>query len=162
MSHRASGFAEASGTGGEFDQIVDLFGGARVLKHRPSSPIEAHEMILEGIPSEALERLVTHLIVIEPSDAFEKALGMSARTFQRHKADRSRALSTEQSSRAWNFARILTRAAAVFGSQEQAEKWMIQPATGLDRQRPIDLLATAAGRELVQEFLERIDYGVYT
>lgn len=162
MPDHAPGFAEAHSAGSEFDQLINLFGGPRVLKHRLSSPLEAHEMILKGIPSAALERLVTHLLVIDPSDAFEKALGMSERTFQRHKADHSRALSTEQSSRIWSFARILTRATAVFGSQEQAEKWMIQPAMGLDRQRPIDLLATAAGRDLVQEFLERIHYGVYT
>jgi putative toxin-antitoxin system antitoxin component (TIGR02293 family) len=86
---------------------------------------------------------------------------MSERTFQRHKSDYSRTLSTEQSSRTWSFARILTKATSVLGSQDAAEKWMIVPAMGLDNRRPIDLLATAAGTELVQEFLERLDYGVY-
>lgn len=38
---------------------------------------------------------------------------------------------------------------------------MIQPALGLDNRRPIDLLATTAGSEIVQEFLDRLDYGVY-
>ncbi|MFZ5671623.1 MAG: type II toxin-antitoxin system Xre/ParS family antitoxin [Pseudomonadota bacterium] len=162
MPDHAPGFAEAAGPFSELDQLMELFGGPKVLKRHLSNPIEAHEMILEGIPSAALERFVIHLTIIGTSDVFEKGLGMSERTFQRHKADRSGALSPEQSSRAWSFARILARAAVVFGSQEEAEKWMIQPAMGLDRQRPIDLLATAAGRELVQEFLGRIHYGVYT
>ena len=162
MTDPALGFAEASGTGTEFDKLADLFGGPTMLKHRVSTPIEAHEMILRGIPSQALEKFVTHLTVIDPADTFEKALGISERTFQRHKADHSRTLSPEQSSRAWNFARILTKASAVFGSQEEAEKWMIEPAMGLNRWRPIDLLASAAGSELVEQFLERIDYGVYT
>jgi len=162
MPDHALGFSEAYSPISEFDQLTELFGGPKVLKRRLSSPIEAHDMILKGLPSAALEVFVTHLTIIDTSDAFEKGLGMSERTFQRHKADRSGALSPEQSSRAWSFARILARAAVVFGSQEQAEKWMIQPAMGLDRQRPIDLLATAAGRELVQEFLGRIHYGVYT
>lgn len=70
-------------------------------------------------------------------------------------------LSTEQGSRTWNFARILTKATSVLGSQAEAAKWMMQPAMGLDNGRPIELLATAAGTELVQEFLERIDYDVY-
>lgn len=146
----------------EFDRLVELFGGPNVLRHSLSNPIEAHEMILQGIPSRALERLLTNLIVISPTDnAFETALGMSERTFQRHKADHTRSLNKEQSSRAWNFARILTKAASVLGSQTAAEEWMMQPATGLDNRRPIDLLATAAGSELVQEFLDRLDYGVY-
>ncbi|WP_214474007.1 antitoxin Xre/MbcA/ParS toxin-binding domain-containing protein [Mesorhizobium sp. dw_380] len=145
----------------EFEKLVDLFGGPDVLGQSVSSPIEAHEMILHGIPSQALESLVTHLAVIDLADAFENAFGMSERTFQRHKLDHSKTLSKEQGSRTWNFARTLTKATSVLGSQEEAEKWMIQPAMGLDNRRPIDLLATAAGTELVQEFLERLDYGVY-
>lgn len=150
-----------SSKGTEFGKLVDLFGGPKVLRHPVSNPIEAHEMILQGIPSQALENLVKHLVVIGRADAFEKAFGMSERTFQRHKAGQSKTLNTEQGSRTWNFARILTKATAVLGSQKEAEKWMIQPAMGLDNRRPIDLLATAAGTELVQEFLERLDYGVY-
>ena len=154
-------FKSVSSKETEFDKLVDLFGGPDVLRHPVSSPIEAHEMILQGIPSRALEKLVTHLVVIDRTDALEKAFGMSERTFQRHKAGHPKTLNTEQSSRTWNFARILTKATAVLGSQKEAEKWMIQPAMGLDNRQPIDLLTTAAGTELVQEFLERLDYGVY-
>ena len=161
MSNLSMASAAASSTGTEFDKLVNLFGGPNVLRHPVSSPLEAHEMILQGIPSQALEKLVKHLVVIDPADAFEKAFGMSERTYQRYKSDHSRTLSTEQSSRTWNFARILTKAASVLGSQTEAEKWMIEPAMGLDNRRPIDLLATAAGTDLVQEFLERLDYGVY-
>jgi uncharacterized protein (DUF2384 family) len=32
----------------------------------------------------------------------------------------------------------------------------------LNRERPIDLLATPAGAELVQSFLTRLEYGAYT
>ena len=145
----------------EFERLVDLFGGPKVLGFSVSSQLEAHEMILHGIPSQALESLVGHLTVIDLADAFEAAFGMSERTFQRHKSDHSRTLNREQGSRTWNFARVLTKATSVLGTQEEAEKWMIQPAMGLDNRRPIDLLATAAGTMLVQEFLERLDYGVY-
>jgi putative toxin-antitoxin system antitoxin component (TIGR02293 family) len=57
---------------------------------------------------------------------------------------------------------ILTRATSVFGSRTAAEQWLAQPATGLDQRRPIDLLITPAGVELVEDFLGRIEYGVYT
>jgi putative toxin-antitoxin system antitoxin component (TIGR02293 family) len=50
----------------------------------------------------------------------------------------------------------------VLGSQQEAEQWLERPAIGLDRRRPIDLLATPAGVELVETFLERLEYGVYT
>lgn len=153
---------ETVGTVSETLDIAMLFGGEKGLKHDVSSPIAVHELILTGIPGEALERLVKQLPAIsDDSDAFEKAFGMSERTYQRHKADRTKVLSTEQSSRTWNFARLLAKAAAVLGSQSDAEAWMLQPALGLEGRRPIDLLATAAGSDLVREYLERLDYGVY-
>lgn len=142
--------------------VATLFGGEKGLKHDISNPIAVHELILAGIPGAALERLVKQLPAIsDDSEAFEKAFGMSERTYQRHKADRARVLSPEQSSRTWNFARLLAKAALVLGSRAEAETWMLQPALGLEGRRPIDLLATAAGSDLVREYLERLDYGVY-
>jgi uncharacterized protein (DUF2384 family) len=34
-------------------------------------------------------------------------------------------------------------------------------AIGLNQRRPIDLLATTAGVEIVESYLERIEHGVY-
>jgi putative toxin-antitoxin system antitoxin component (TIGR02293 family) len=154
--------AQAVLPGSELKAIEALFGGPKVLKLKLSSALDAHEMILRGIPSQALERLVTNLVMIEPSVAFEKAFGMSERTFQRRKADRSRSLNPEQSSRTWRFAKILAKAKATWGTQEEAERWMVRPAIGLDGRRPIDLLTTPAGAELVEQFLDRLEYGVYS
>jgi putative toxin-antitoxin system antitoxin component (TIGR02293 family) len=145
----------------ELKTIEGLFGGPKVLKRKLGSALDAHEMILRGIPGPALERLVSGLVLIDPSDAFGKVFGMSERTFQRRKADPSKSLNPEQSSRTWKFAKILAKATAVLGTQEEAERWMVRPAIGLDDRRPIDLLATPAGAELVEDFLNRLDYGVY-
>jgi putative toxin-antitoxin system antitoxin component (TIGR02293 family) len=71
-------------------------------------------------------------------------------------------LSQEQTERGWKSAEILTRATPLFGSQAAAEPWLEQPATGLDQRRPSDLMATPAGLELVEDYLGRIEYGVYT
>jgi putative toxin-antitoxin system antitoxin component (TIGR02293 family) len=59
-------------------------------------------------------------------------------------------------------AEILTRATSVFGSRTAAEQLLAQPATGLDQSCPIDLLTTPAGVGPVEDFLGRIEYGVYT
>jgi putative toxin-antitoxin system antitoxin component (TIGR02293 family) len=71
-------------------------------------------------------------------------------------------LSHEQSGRTWKLAEILAKATDVLGSREEAEQWLERPAMGLNQRRPIDLLATPAGVEMVETFLERLDYGVYT
>jgi putative toxin-antitoxin system antitoxin component (TIGR02293 family) len=36
-----------------------------------------------------------------------------------------------------------------------------RPAIGLDQRRPIDLLATPAGAKIVEDFLDRLEFGVY-
>jgi putative toxin-antitoxin system antitoxin component (TIGR02293 family) len=50
----------------------------------------------------------------------------------------------------------------ILGSRQEAEQWLERSAMGLNQRRPIDLLATPAGVEMVEDFLERLDYGVYT
>jgi putative toxin-antitoxin system antitoxin component (TIGR02293 family) len=145
----------------ELRRIVDLLGGRRVLKRTPKSPLDAHEMLLDGLPGEALDHLTRHLIVIEVDSSFEKAVGMSLRTLQRRRGSPAKPLSLEQSARIWKFAEILAKATDVFGSREEAEQWLEKPAMGLDRQRPIDLLATPAGVQLVEDFLTQLEYGVY-
>lgn len=142
------------------ERVADLLGGTRVLQRHLKDPLDAHEMLLEGLPGKALSTFVDNLM-IQKAATFEKAMGMSLRTFQRHKDAPSKPLSQEQSGQIWKFAEILTKATAVLGSQEEAEKWLDRPAIGLNQRRPIDLLATPAGVELVEDFLERLEYGVY-
>ena len=64
--------------------------------------------------------------------------------------------------RSKKFAEILAKATRALGSQEEAEQWLKRPAIGLDRQRPVDLLTTPAGVKLVEDYLGRLEYDVYT
>ena len=142
-------------------RVADLLGGVRVLRYQVRSRLDAHELLVRGLPGRALTHLVENLVILHMTASLEKAVGMSLRTFQRHKDAPAKPLSQEQSGRTWKFAEILARATAVFGSQKEAEQWLEQPAIGLDQRRPIDLLATPAGAEIVEDFLTRVEYGVY-
>ena len=57
--------------------------------------------------------------------------------------------------------RIVSKAAEVLGSRKAAESWMLRPAMGLDQQRPIGLLRTALGTEIVEDFLTRLKFNFY-
>jgi putative toxin-antitoxin system antitoxin component (TIGR02293 family) len=146
--------------GNDLQKVADLLGGPRILSRRITSTLDAHELLLDGLPGSALTHFVSHLLFIQ-TDSLEKAFGMSLRTFQRRKDAPDKPLSQEQSGRTWKFAEILAKATDVFGSQEEAEQWLERPAIGLDQRRPIDLLATPAGIELVEQYLTRLAYGVY-
>ncbi|MDO8297477.1 MAG: DUF2384 domain-containing protein [Caulobacter sp.] len=144
-----------------FERVADLLGGRRVLGHLPNSALDAHDLLVQGLPNRALGFLISNLISLDAASHLENAVGMSLRTYQRRKEAPTALLSQEQSGRTWKFAEILAKAMEVLGSQEEAEQWLEQPAIGLDRRRPIDLLATPAGVELVEDHLTRLEYGVY-
>ena len=137
-----------------------LLGGKRLLKQVVQDGLDAHQLISAGLPGEALTYLEEQLTVLDAA-AFEKAIGMSLRTLQRRRADPRQPLSVEQSGRVWKFAEILVKASEVMGSQRNAEEWLNEPAIGLNGHRPLDLLTTSAGAELVETFLGQIEYGVY-
>lgn len=141
----------------------NLLGGDEVIRRPVATAMDAHDLLASGLPAVALLHLVKHIGCLNSEIILDKAIGMSLRTLQRRKKDASLAvLSVEQSNRTWKFAEILGRAREIFGSMEQAEEWLNQPAIGLDQRRPIDLLRTTAGVEAVEEYLTRIEYGIYT
>lgn len=142
-------------------RVARLLGGARVLRHKLDSGLDAHDMILRGLPGQALTHLVGGLQIIEPTQSLEKAMGMSLRTYQRRKDEPARKLSPEQSGRVWKFAEVLDKAIRVFGTQSAAESWLERPAIGLGQRRPIDLMSSPAGVEMVETVLMQLEYGVY-
>ena len=99
--------------------------------------------IVAGLPGEALNHIVGHLTVLQPTASLEKAIGISLRTFQRRKDQPSKPLSQDQSGRTWKFAEILGWAGRVFGSQEEAGQHLADVLTVL---RP-DLPVAPAGVE---------------
>jgi putative toxin-antitoxin system antitoxin component (TIGR02293 family) len=139
-----------------------LLGGRNVVGTTdPADPFSAHMIIAGGLPNRAVNHLNGSLTVMG-REAFEQAIGVTARTLQRWEKQPAQKLSHEQGGRVWKFAELLTRATAVLGSQAEAEKWFERPAIGLNQQRPIDLLSTPAGVELVEDYLGRLAHGVYT
>lgn len=157
----AAKVSSSAAAGGELQKIEALLGGSRVLARRLTNALDAHELLLHGLPTSALDHLVGNLVVIGKNESLEMAVGMSLRTWQRRRDTPSKPLTQEQSGRAWKFAEILAKATDIFGSQAEAEQWLGRPAVGLDQRRPIDLLGTPAGVELVEDHLDRLEYGVY-
>ncbi len=141
--------------------ISRLLGGSRTLGSAIESEFDAHALLHRGLPRASLSSLLEKLRVI-PVDEASEALGVSIRTLQRHKKAPVVHLDVQQSGRAWKFAEILAKASRVLGSQEEAEQWLKRPAIGLDRERPIELLTTPAGVKLVEDYLGRLEYDVYT
>ncbi len=163
MSHPIHQSTPGAKPGGQspLQKIIQLLGGPQVLERPILSKLDVHEAILKGIPGGALVFIVEHVKSMEPSDV-TRAVGVSLRTVQRRTKTPATRLSQEQSGRTWKFAEILARATEVFGDQAEAEQWLARPAMALDERRPLDLLSSPAGVEMVEQVLGRLEHGVYT
>ena len=141
-------------------QTVMFLGGEDVMKRKIETKLDVHALIMEGFPNGVMTYLVQSIPELKNPEFLQKTVGMSRRTSQR-KNVADRLLTSAQSSRTWNFAEVMTQATAVFGSTKEAVRWLGQPALALEGQRPIDLLSTSAGYDLVKDLLTRLEYGVY-
>lgn len=153
--------AITAGTG--LERVAELLGGRAALGRSFSTALEAHDAIRQGFLSRSLLNVVDLIPAIGRGDTLDKVAGISLRTLQRHrKAGAAERLSREQSGRLYRAAEIIAKAIDVFGSATAAERFLEEPVMALDRMRPIDLLSTPAGAEIVEDHLTWLDYGVYT
>lgn len=141
-------------------QTYELLGGPRVMKSRPSNRSEIHASLVRGVPNAALVHLVDSLALV-PEESVASVVGVSTRTLRRSRDEPKRLMAPDLASRAWLLAETLAKAAEVMGGKEEAERWLSEEAMGLGGARPVDLLRTVQGAELVSEFLGRLDTGVY-
>ncbi|MFM0327710.1 type II RES/Xre toxin-antitoxin system antitoxin [Caballeronia glebae] len=124
------------------------------------TPLQAHDVVTRGLPVALAREMIDEYGVVT-REALLLAIGVSERTLQRGK-DESRLLDSNATDRLLRLASITEQAIDVLGSKEAAEQWLSQPAIGLDQRRPIDLLQSSEGAELVKTLLTRMDYGVYS
>lgn len=139
---------------------LEMLGGDKVFSHLPENLLEVHHCVTHGIPSAAISHLA-HAMEPLSAQALSDALGVSLRTLHRKKGAVQDTLTVAQGGRTFKFAEVVAKATLVLGSRAAAVQWLTTPAMGLDQQKPMTLLATPVGTQLVEELLDRIEYGVY-
>ncbi|MEX3636122.1 antitoxin Xre/MbcA/ParS toxin-binding domain-containing protein [Paraburkholderia sp. BR14320] len=122
--------------------------------------MQTHDLVVTGLPV-ALARDVTATYEIVSRNEVLQTIGVSEGTLQRGKRS-ALALDSNASDRLIRLVVVTEHAIDVFGSKDAAERWLVTPALGIDGRKPLDLLRTSEGTELVKSFLTRIDYGVYS
>jgi putative toxin-antitoxin system antitoxin component (TIGR02293 family) len=140
-------------------RVTELLGVKGKLA-RGGSEIAVHDAINAGLPRRALLRAREAAAAI-PSALLLPALGISERTFMRIQAEPEKRLDVDQGGRLWRFAELFAKAEEVLGGTDLAVEWLLKPAMALENRRPIDLLKTAVGAQLVDGVVERMRYDVY-
>lgn len=127
----------------------------------PTNRVEVHALLVnDGLPYSALFQLVQVNPSISEQD-FADVIGISTRTLRRARQTPRAPMPADLASKTWLLAETLAKATSIFGGKEAAQRWLLEPQIGLDQRRPIDLLRTVQGAEVINEFLGRLEYGVY-
>jgi putative toxin-antitoxin system antitoxin component (TIGR02293 family) len=135
---------------GEHDLVVGAFAGFK--------PLSVHRLAMKGVQKH-LARKFSSAFLLLPRKEVLRVIGVSERTLQR--AEDDDVLDPNASDRLLRLAAVIEQAIEVLRSQEAAEAWLERPAIALDRNRPMDLLETFEGTELVKTLLQRMDYEIY-
>ena len=122
-----------------------------------SDTIELVKLSRKGIAYNLFEEIVksSSLTIKE----WSRILHITERTIQRYKKEK-RKFESLQSERIIEIAKLQLKGTEVFGSKEYFEQWMNSKIVALGNIRPIDLLDSSFGIDLLTDELGRIEHGV--
>jgi putative toxin-antitoxin system antitoxin component (TIGR02293 family) len=124
-----------------------------------ASSVDVHSELMKGLSGNRARVFLGSFGTV-PKAAVFAAIGISQRTLDRA-IEQKKLLGRDATDRATRLAEARAKAKVVFGDFTAAEKWLLEPSSSLGGERPIDLLQTSTGTEMVKTYLMRIDRGVY-
>ena len=148
---------DASSVHAEEMPVSILVGNCVSLADRAS----VFQLIERGISAADVCRYASVVALLKDKQILLQVTGISARSLSRRRRSDGQNLNRDQSARILRFAQTLDKASRVFGSSIEAERWISTPAMGLNGAVPLQMLINPVGFELVDEFLTRMEYGVY-
>lgn len=137
-------------------EIAVVLGGERTLHRRVRTLAHLMEVVDAGLPVEALDRAVGHLMG-EGAEANELKYRIVPKTTLQRRHDR---LSLEESQRLERLARMTALAERVWEDVSLAHEFLTQAQPQLGGERPVDLVRSDLGTRRVEELLFRLEYSL--
>lgn len=88
-------------------------------------------------------------------------LNINVRTLQRYKKAQDHVFKPIQSEKIFELAEVINMGYEVFDSSENFNIWLNSPSTALGNEKPVNLLDTSYGKDLVLAELNRIEHGIF-
>ena len=116
----------------------------------------------KGFSLKDVQDMLSITLLYSNQKVLSRIVGKSIRTIQRQGSSKQPAqLNSLQSAVAFQYAKVLEHAIAVFGTQKLAEEWLGRPSKYLEGQVPLDVIDNPVGFQAVEDYLSRIEYGIY-
>lgn len=134
-----------------------LFGG----ESGNLSTIRIYLLTKDGFQLKDVQNMLSSSALYSTQKVWSRIVGKSVRTIQRQGSKQPAQLNSQQSAVAFQYAKVLEHAIAVFGTQKAAEDWLGSPCKYLEGGVPLDLIDNPVGFQAVEDYLERVELGVY-
>ncbi len=140
----------------KYKTIKEFLGGNELVKEPLNNQYDLISLTRKGINKKQLLIFAKNLSfsLVEIS----KILPISIRTLQRYKINQI--FNPDVSDQILLIADLYTKGIKVFGNIDKFNLWIRNQNTALSGNKPIDLLDTTIGLELIKDELGRIEHGV--
>lgn len=136
------------------EYVWNLLGFNKRKKPSASDMITA---IRAGLPAQSVQIFCDS--VHFPIKELSTYINVSSRTLTRRLKD-NRPLDIDASDRLVEMAKVFARATEVMEDKDRARSWLFEPNRVLGGVKPVSLLDTSSGVEIVMDELGRIEHGI--
>ena len=140
-----------------YNHLLTLLGGTKTIKSKVHNELDLILLTRAGLPKKSLDTLSAKLGI--SMERLSRLLNISLRTLQRKKDTDH--LSIHVSEQILAIAEVVIRGIEVLGSQQSLEIWLHSQLAFLNNRKPIDIMDTTIGTQLLLKILGRIEHGVY-
>ena len=133
--------------------------GIRRKAPKPSNSTFAYMRIIkEGLKNKSIKSFIKHSNLTQKQ--VSKLIHVSERTLQRNPPEKQINISTSE--KLVELARLFHKGTEVFNDKEKFNTWLNRPNKSLEDQKPIEVIETSLGIDLVFDELLKIEHGVFS
>lgn len=140
---------------------TERFGTSEKITYRKvlKDKLLVAKAVKSGVPYAVWEEVKSNSIFDDKDWA--RLLGINIRTLQRHKNQKGFKFQTLQGEKVFEVAEVMNLGREVFNDNGKFYSWLNTPSFALGNVKPIELLDTSFGIEIVKSELYAIEYGVF-
>jgi len=137
--------------------VIEILGGHKVVRKKIQSRMDLIELSHKGVTKDALRHLARNMSFSMRQMA--ELLTINERTIQRYTPRKhfNRAVSEQ----ILLIAEVVTKGTDVFGDKDKFLLWMNHPSKALANKKPMSLLNSKFGADMILDELGRIEHGVF-
>ncbi len=136
--------------------VLELLGGPKTFRGKFETMLDLVDLGEKGLTKASLLELANFLELSTAQMA--RLLPITERTIQRY--SRSTRLSRAVSDHLLEIARVVVRGVDVFEDKDRFLAWMQRSNVALGNRKPMDLVASKLGIDLVVDELGRVEHGL--